>query len=179
MATARRTFGESGERFTAIVKIRQPIASELLARVILRRIQRCQQSNDAGVQSRTWDLQGPRRWVAGWRKNTPGNWEECGDGAANGEGLDEAAIRTWETLNLGDEDKADADAGFAENSPNTVVAALPSASVGWHLNVSAVRRACCRGGAELDAQYVHSQRDWPLTGMHQRVRVGTAHRDSR
>ena len=51
--------------------------------------------------------------------------------------MDEAAIRTWETMNLGDE--IDAEVGskqmlarFAENSPNTVVAALPSATVGWH-----------------------------------------------
>ena len=60
-----------------------------------------------------------------------------GYGTTDGVGLDEAAIRTWETLNLGDE--MDAEVGstqmlarFAENSPNTAVAALPSASIGWH-----------------------------------------------
>jgi hypothetical protein len=64
--------------------------------------------------------------------------------AAGSEGLDEAAMRTLETINLGDALEAEAGstqmlARFAENSPNTIVAALPFASVAWREGDSTVR----------------------------------------
>jgi hypothetical protein len=56
--------------------------------------------------------------------------------AAGSEGLDEAAVRTWETMHLGDEMEAEAGssqvlARMAANSPNTVAAVQPFASAGW------------------------------------------------
>jgi hypothetical protein len=65
-------------------------------------------------------------------------------GSAGSEGLDEAAIRTWETLHLGDEIEAEAGssqvlARFAGQSPRTVATALPFASVGWRDGNSVIR----------------------------------------
>ena len=56
---------------------------------------------------------------------------------AGGEGLDEAAMRSSETIRLGDEFEIDAGAQqvmarFGQNSPNTVLATLPFATVAWH-----------------------------------------------
>jgi hypothetical protein len=63
--------------------------------------------------------------------------------AGGSEGLDEAAFRTEETIQLGD--SLDAEVGssqvlarFAQNSPNTVVAALPFANVAWHSGDSTI-----------------------------------------
>jgi hypothetical protein len=62
---------------------------------------------------------------------------------SEGRGLDEAAIRSWETIHLGDE--FDAEVGstevvgrFSGQSPNTVTQALPSASVDWRKGNSTV-----------------------------------------
>ena len=60
------------------------------------------------------------------------------------QGLNEAAIRTWESLHLGDEIEAEAGstqvlARFSQNSANTVAAALPFAMVGWRDGDSAIR----------------------------------------
>ena len=60
------------------------------------------------------------------------------------EALDEAAIRTWETMHLGDEIEAEVGsnqvlARFGGNSPRVVAAALPFASVGWRDGDSIVR----------------------------------------
>ncbi|UWZ84089.1 carboxypeptidase-like regulatory domain-containing protein [Occallatibacter riparius] len=51
-------------------------------------------------------------------------------------GLNEATLRTWEDINMGDEFQVQAGgqqvmARFAQDSPNTVTAALPFVSVGW------------------------------------------------
>ena len=59
---------------------------------------------------------------------------EIEDGSGS-DGLDEAAVRSWETMNLGDEFEAEVGseqvvARFGQDSPNTVVAALPFA-IGW------------------------------------------------
>ena len=63
---------------------------------------------------------------------------------AGSEGLDEAAVRTLETINLGDALEAEAGstqvlARFAQNSPNTIMAALPFASLAWRSGDSTVR----------------------------------------
>jgi hypothetical protein len=63
--------------------------------------------------------------------------------AGGSEGLDEAAMRSWETIRLGDELEAEAGstqvlARFSENSPNTELAALPFATVAWHDGASTV-----------------------------------------
>jgi hypothetical protein len=64
--------------------------------------------------------------------------------SGNSGDLDEAAIRTWESLVLGDTLEAEAGstqvlARFATNSPNTIMAALPFASVGWRQGESTIR----------------------------------------
>jgi hypothetical protein len=63
--------------------------------------------------------------------------------AGGSQGLEEAAFRTEETIQLGD--SLDGQVGssqvlarFAEDSPNTVVAALPFANVAWHSGDSAI-----------------------------------------
>ena len=130
MATGQEgTFGESGERFSASVEDTPSDSRELLARVEFA------PNTDAGMES-----------MLGFRQDLgfAGSVQSLAavaihpeiDGAAGEQGLDEAAIRTWETMHLGDE--FDIDVGstevlgrFARNSSNTVVAALPNASVDW------------------------------------------------
>jgi len=135
MATGQEgTFGESGERISAMVEETPANSRELLARVDFA------PDTDAGMESMLGFRQdlgyaGSVQSVAAVAIHP--EVDASGDeGAAGGEGLDEAAIRTWETLNLGDEIEAEVGstqvlARFAENSPNTVAAALPFASVGW------------------------------------------------
>jgi hypothetical protein len=64
-------------------------------------------------------------------------------GSEGEEGLDEAAIRTWETLHMGDEFDAEVGstevvARFGSQSADTTVAALPEASVDWRDGNSSV-----------------------------------------
>jgi len=136
MATGQEgTFGESGERITAMVEDTPSTSHELLARVDFA------PNTDAGMESMLGFRQdlgfaGSVQTVAAVAIH-PEIGAVGGYGAAGGEGLDEAGIRTWETLNLGDEFDAEVGstqmlARFAEDSPNTVAAALPSATLGWH-----------------------------------------------
>jgi hypothetical protein len=127
------TFGESGERFSATVEETPSDSRELLARVDFA------PDTDAGMES-----------MLGFRQDLgyAGSVQSVAAVAIHPEvdtagatGLDEAAIRSWETLHLGDE--IDAQAGstqvlarFSGHSTgsaaaNTLVAALPFASVGW------------------------------------------------
>jgi hypothetical protein len=60
------------------------------------------------------------------------------------EGLDEATMRTWQSMNMGDEFDLETGAEqvlarFAQGSPNTIFAALPFVSAGWHSGNSAMR----------------------------------------
>jgi hypothetical protein len=60
------------------------------------------------------------------------------------EGLDEATIRTWQSMNMGDEFDLETGAEqvvarFAQGSPNTIFAALPFVSAGWHSGNSVIR----------------------------------------
>jgi hypothetical protein len=69
---------------------------------------------------------------------------EGAEGANDRGGLEEAADRTWENLNLGDAIEAEVGstqviARFAGGSSNTVAAALPFASVGWREGKTIVR----------------------------------------
>ena len=129
MATGQDgTFGESGERFTASVENTPSDSRELLARVDFA------PDTNAGMES-----------MLGFKQDLgfAGSVESMAaisirpviDGSG-GEGLDEAALRSSETINLGDEFEIDAGAQqvmarFSENSPNTVLAALPFATVAW------------------------------------------------
>ncbi len=129
MATGSEgTFGESGERLTAAVENTPSDSRELLARVDFA------PGSDGGMES----MLGFRQDLgfAGSVKSLAAiaiHPEIETDGAS---GIDEVAMRNSENFNLGDEFEGEAGAEqivarFSENSPNTVVAALPFASFGW------------------------------------------------
>jgi hypothetical protein len=82
--------------------------------------------------------------------------------AGGSEGLDEAAVRTWETMHFGDSLEAEAGstavmARFGRNTPNTVVAALPFAQVAWRQGDQSIRYRLATampgrpGGADSEA----------------------------
>ena len=122
------TFGETGERFTASVENTPSDSRELLARVDFA------PNTDAGMES-----------MLGFRQDLgfAGSVDSMaaisihpvveGPGA---EGLDEVALQSAETMNLGDEFEINAGtqqvlARFSQNSPNTAIEALPFARVAW------------------------------------------------
>jgi hypothetical protein len=136
MATGQEgTFGESGERVSAAVENTPSNRRELLAQVDF------DPGSNAGMES-----------MLGFRQDLgfAGSVETVGavaihpeiDGAGS-EGLDEAAIRSFETINLGDMLEAEVGstqvlARFAQSSPNTVVTALPFATVAWRKGNSTI-----------------------------------------
>jgi hypothetical protein len=137
MATGTEgTFGESGERLTAAVEETPSDSRELLARVDFA------PGTDAGMES-----------MLGFRQDLgfAGSVQSLAAVAIHPEietdgadGVDEAALRTSQTLNLGDEFEAEAGAEqviarFGQNSPNTAIAALPFASFAWRDGDSEVR----------------------------------------
>jgi hypothetical protein len=137
MATGQEgTFGESGERFSASVEETPSSSRELLARVDFA------PGTNAGIESMLGFRQdlgfaGSVQSVAAIAVHP----EIEGPGTA---GLDEAAMRTWETMNLGDEFEAEVGstqvlARFAQQSPNMVAAALPFATFGWREGNSTIR----------------------------------------
>jgi hypothetical protein len=130
MATGQDgTFGESGERFTATVEDTPSNSRELLARVDFA------PNTDEGMES-----------MLGFRQDLgfAGSVESLGAisihpvvEGPDGQGLDEAMMRSAETINLGDEFSIEAGsqqvlAKFSQNSPNTILAALPFTTVAWH-----------------------------------------------
>ena len=137
MATGQEgTFGESGERFSATVEDTPSDSRELLARVDFA------PDSDAGMES-----------MLGFRQDlgVAGSVQSVAavsihpeiDGPGKQQGLDEAAIRTWETIHLGDE--FDVEVGstevvgrFAGQSSAPVAAALPNAAVDWRGGNSSV-----------------------------------------
>jgi hypothetical protein len=137
MATGQQgTFGENGERITAEMENTPSNSRELLARVDF------EPGSDAGMES-----------MLGFRQELgfAGSVQTVGAVAihpevegAGAEGLNEAAVHTSETLHLGDEFEGEVGseqlvARFAAKSPNTVVTALPYATVGWRNGDSTVR----------------------------------------
>jgi hypothetical protein len=137
MATGQEgSFGESGERISATVEDTPSNSRELLARVDFA------PGTDAGMESmlgfrQDLGFSGSVQSVAAVALHP----EIEGSGA---EGLDEAAVRSWETLNLGDEFEVEAGsnqvlARFAQDASGTLAAALPFASVGWRDGDSALR----------------------------------------
>ena len=136
MATGQAgTFGESGERYSAALEATPANSRELLARVDF------DPNTDAGMESMLGFRQdlgyaGSVQSVAAVALH-PEVTGTGPDGAQAGAGLDEAAFRTWESINLGDAVEAEVGANqvfarFAQSSPNMAVAALPFATVGWH-----------------------------------------------
>jgi hypothetical protein len=137
MATGQAgTFGENGERFSATVEDTPSESRELLARVDFA------PNSDAGMESMLGFRQdlgfaGAVQSVAALTIRP-----EVDAGAADG--LEEAAMRTWETMNLGDSLQAEVGATqvlarFGSNSPGTLATALPFANVGVRNGESAFR----------------------------------------
>jgi hypothetical protein len=142
MATGNEgTFGESGERLTASVENTPSDSRELLARVDFA------PGTDAGMES----MLGFRQDLgfAGSVQSLAAiairpEIEGPGFNGVNAGGVDEAAMRTSENLNLGDEFEGEVGseqviARFSQNSPNTLVAALPFASFGWREGASIIQ----------------------------------------
>jgi len=129
-------FGESGERITAAVEETPSNSRELLARVDFA------PGTNAGMES----MLGFRQDLgfAGSVQSVAAVALHPEMAAAGSEGLDEAAIRSWETIHLGDEFEAEAGsnqvlARLSGISPDTVATMLPFASVGWRNDNSAIR----------------------------------------
>ncbi len=137
MATGQAgTFGENGERFTATVEDTPSSSRELLARVDF------DPNSDAGMES-----------MLGFRQDLgyAGSVQSVAavavhpDVEGNGDqGLDEAAIRNSETLQMGDE--FDGEVGSSQvvarmngNAPQMMAVALPFLTLGWHDGDSAIR----------------------------------------
>jgi len=137
VATGREgTFGESGERVSTSLEETPSNSRELLAEVDF------DPGSAAGMES-----------MLGFRQDL--GFAGAVDSLAavaihpevefgGSEGLDEAAMRSEETINLGDMLEAEVGstqvfARMRQNSPNTVFAALPFAAVAWRRGDSTVR----------------------------------------
>lgn len=130
------SFGESGERFSAAVEDTPSGSRELLARVDFA------PDSDAGMES----MLGFRQDLgfAGSVQSVAAVTVHPEISAGGAEGLDEASIRTWETMSLGDEFEAEAGseqvlARLALGSSKMVAAVLPFATLGWRKGDSTVR----------------------------------------
>jgi Carboxypeptidase regulatory-like domain len=136
LATGQQgSFGESGDRLSATLEETPANSRELLAQVDF------DPDSNAGMES----MLGFRQDLgfAGSVESVAAVSIHPGIDAGGSEGLDEAAFRTEETIQLGD--SLDAEVGssqvlarFTQNSPNTVVAALPFANVAWHSGDSTI-----------------------------------------
>ena len=137
VATGRQgTFGEDGQRITAEVEETPENSRELLAHVDF------DPSSDAGMES-----------MLGFRQDLgfAGAVESVAQidlhpemDAGGAQGLNEISLHSAETINLGDEFSVEAGADqvfarFAQGSRNTVLAALPMLSIGWHTGDSTLR----------------------------------------
>jgi hypothetical protein len=129
-------FGESGERISAAIEETPSNSRELLAQVEF------EPDSDAGMES----MLGFRQDLgfAGSVQSVAAVAVHPEISAGGAEGLDEAAVRTWETIHLGDE--FDAEVGSNEvlarlSAPSSQILAamLPFASVGWLDGNSAIR----------------------------------------
>ncbi len=178
MATGQEgTFGESGERIVASVENTPSNSRELLARVDFA------PNSDEGMES-----------MLGFRQDLgfSGSVESLAAisihpivEGPDSEGLEEATMRSAETMNLGDEFEIEAGAQqvfarFTQNSPNTVLTALPFATLAWRGGNSKVtyRMASAPSGSNPDQSrpgfYLPqlAMRDGRLTlqsGMHQEI----------
>jgi hypothetical protein len=137
MATGQAgTFGESGERISATVEDTPNGSRELLARIDF------EPNTDGAMES-----------MLGFRQDLgfAGSVQSVAAVAVHPEvagpdgrgGMNEAAVSAWEQMHFGDE--FDVEAGATQvvgrmnaESPSTIVAALPSASVTWHVSNSSV-----------------------------------------
>ena len=130
------TFGESGERISAAVEETPSNSRELLARVDFA------PGTDGGIES----MLGFRQDLgfAGSVQSVAAVAVHPEVDTAGADGLDEAAVRSWQTIHLGDELEAEVGsnqvlARVSGPSAETVAAMLPFASVGWRNGDSVLR----------------------------------------
>jgi hypothetical protein len=130
------TFNESGERISAAMEDTPSDSRELLARVEF------DPGTDAGMES----MLGFRQDLgfAGSVQSVAAVALHPKVTASDGEGLDEFAVRAWETIRLGDEFEGEVGssevlARLSSTSPQTVANVLPFASVSWLEGNSAIR----------------------------------------
>jgi hypothetical protein len=135
------TFGESGERISSAVEETPSNSRELLASVDFA------PNSNAAMES----MLGFRQDLgfAGSVQSVAAIAVHPEIGGPGADGLDEAAVRTWETMNLGDEIEGEigstqvmarfADFGSNRAAGNAVAAALPFASVGWRNGGNTIR----------------------------------------
>jgi hypothetical protein len=179
MATGEEgAFGESGERISATVEETPSDSRSLLARVDFA------PDSAAGMES----MLGFRQDMgyAGSVQSVAAVSIHPEMEAGGGEGLDEAAVRTWEEMRFGDSLEAEAGstavmARFATNTPNTVVAALPFAQVAWRQGDQLIRYRVATGvpgrpggadseaGTWLPAVAVRQGRLMLEHGLHQEI----------
>lgn len=136
MATGQEgTFGENGERFTAAVEDTPSDSRELLARVDFA------PDTDEGMES----MLGFRQdlGMAGSVQSVAAVAIHPQVDASGDEGLEEAALRSSETMEFGD--AAEAEVGFSQvmarlggHSSDTFATALPFARVGWRAGSSEI-----------------------------------------
>jgi len=172
------TFGESGERITASIEETPSDSRELLARVDFA------PNTDAGMESMLGFKQD--LGFAGSVQSLAAVSIHPEIEGANGSGLEEASMRSMETINLGDEFEMIAGAQqvlarFSQSSPNTVMAALPFASIAWRGGDSTVRyrltTVSTASGSADESQVSHwmpalSMRNGELAmerGLHQEI----------
>jgi len=129
-------FGESGERLSSVVEQTPTNSRELLASVDFA------PGTDASMES----MLGFRQDLgfAGSVQSVAAVALHPEMDAAGAEGLVEAAVQNWETINLGDEFEAEAGSGqvlarLSGDAPETVAAVLPFASLSWRKGNSALR----------------------------------------
>jgi hypothetical protein len=146
------SFGERGERFSAALEDTPSSSRELLASVDF------DPSSQAGMES----MLGFRQDLgyAGSVQSLAAVSLQPTLTAGGADSLDEAIFTSAETIKLGDEFDVEAGseqviARFNHRSPNTVTAALPAASIGWHDGDSTVRYSLATAlpdeSAETDA----------------------------
>lgn len=137
VATGQRgTFGEDGQRISAEVENTPSDSRELLARVDF------DPSTSQGMES----MLGFRQDLgfAGSVQSVAAITIRPDITGAGGEGLNEASIRSSETMNFGDMLQAEAGAEqviarFSQGGDGTVVEALPFVTVGWRAGDSTLR----------------------------------------
>ena len=179
LATGRSgTFGEDGQRIAMEVEDTPSNSRELLARVDF------EPGTDASMES----MLGFRQELgfAGSVQSLAAVSIHPEIEGAGADGLNEATMRTWETMNMGDEFHAEAGAAhvvarFAHGSPNTVAAVLPFMTFGWRKGDSTVsyRMATAvpgvqnlddsQAGAWLPALSIRNARLAVERGLHQEV----------
>jgi hypothetical protein len=146
------TFGEDGQRITMEVEDTPSTSRELLARVDF------DPATNAGMESMLGFRQdlgfaGSVESVAAVAMH-PEIVDAGGDGAAAG--LEEAAVRTTERMQFGDMAEAEIGAQqvlarFGQGGPNTVLAAMPFAMVGWRKGNSEIRYRMATALPAVDA----------------------------